>query len=149
MNTQLEIKWIPKTDMESILPLAYLLNNKTVAMAVLRQRLAAMMPMGYRCIGAYDGELLIGICGIWTLNKLYRGKHLEPDNVYVLETHRNLGVGKQMMDFALAHAKETGCTGADVNVYLENEAGQRFWQDQGFKKAGYHMLFFFDNALND
>ncbi len=141
MAHNFNIKLIPKNELSTILPLVDLLNKGSIPIAVLEERLAIMIAMGgYHCIGVYDGDALIGICGIWILNKLYVGKHIEPDNVFVKEAYRSKGVGKLMMDWMYAYAKEIGCATAEVNCYKANVKGNKFWEENGFEPLAYHLL---------
>jgi GNAT superfamily N-acetyltransferase len=141
MNTDFKIELIPHNQMESILPLVGLLNKGTIAYAILQKRLKAILNMGgYECIGVYDSEELIGVCGLWVLNKLYSGKHVEPDNVFIKKEYRSKGVGQLMMDFLFQYAKEIGCEGSEVNCYVTNEKGQKFWERQGYKPLAYHYF---------
>lgn len=139
MATEFQIRFIPKEDINEILPLAQMLNNYKIPVETLAKRLQEMLLDGYRCLGAYDKEKLIGICGIWVLNKLYVGKHLEPDNVFVLPKYRSAGVGKLMMERVFNYAMELRCVASEVNCYIENEKGIQFWSNQGYKAIGCHM----------
>src|SRR6266487_3321445 len=101
------IKLIPKENIKSIIPLASLLNG--LAEKLLAERLEMMMELNYECLGVYDKDKLIGICGLWTLVKLYNGKHLEPDNVIIHPDYRNKGIGEMMMAWIDNYAKEQNC----------------------------------------
>jgi len=150
METDFKIALIPHDQMESILPLAALLNNGKIEYSILQERLKAILAMGgYECIGVYDSDDLIGICGIWVLNKLYAGKHVEPDNVFIKEEYRSKGVGQLMMDYLFQYAKEIGCEGTEVNCYVKNEKGQKFWERQGYKPLAYHYFMNFDETSNE
>ncbi|TMM57428.1 GNAT family N-acetyltransferase [Maribacter algarum] len=150
MNSDFKIELIPYEYMESILPLVFLLNNEKIRYEVLKERLKDMLSMGgYECIGVYDSEELIGICGIWVLNKLYAGKHVEPDNVFIKEEYRSRGVGQLMMDYMFKYAKEIGCKGSEVNCYMKNEKGQKFWERQGYKPKAYHYFMNFEDISNE
>ena len=140
METQFNIQWIPTKDLKRILPLAYTLNNEKIPMEVLDDRLGEMILMGYQCIGVYDKEKLIGICGVWVLNKLYSGKHVEPDNVIISPDYQSKGIGKLMMQFLDNYAKEIGCEGAEVNCYVKNTRGKKFWENHGYEPLGHHMI---------
>lgn len=140
METQFTITWIPVEKLKTILPLAYMLNGNRISMEVLENRLTEMIPMGYKCIGVYDGEQLIGICGVWTLNKLYAGKHVEPDNVIIDPNYQGKGIGKLMMDFLFKYALEIGCVGTEVNCYAKNTRGKKFWESHGYEPLGYHLI---------
>ncbi|MCK0145888.1 GNAT family N-acetyltransferase [Arenibacter sp. F26102] len=139
MTTNFHMALIPQENINDILPLVQMLNHDKFPVEILKKRLQDMLTDGYQCLGVYDGEVLIGICGIWVLNKLYVGKHIEPDNVYVLPEYRSSGVGKLMMDWVFNYAEEIGCDASEVNCYIKNEKGIQFWNNQGFKAIGYHM----------
>tara|TARA_R110000851_G_scaffold220059_1_gene372826 strand:+ start:66 stop:497 length:432 start_codon:yes stop_codon:yes gene_type:complete len=139
MVTEFQIRFILKENMNEILPLVQMLNNYKIPIETLKKRLQDMLMDGYQCLGAYDKEELIGICGVWVLNKLYIGRHLEPDNVFVLPEYRSSGVGKLMLDQVLNYALEIGCNTTEINCYINNEKGIQFWNNQGYKAIGYHM----------
>lgn len=139
MEHDFEVRLIPKNELETILPLVYVLNDGRIGLNVLKKRLQEMIPLEYQCIGVFEQEKLIGICGIWILNKFYVGKHIEPDNVFILEEYRSKGVGKLMLDWGLDYAQKIGCDASELNVYIKNEKGQKFWENRGYKKVGYHM----------
>tara|TARA_R110001583_G_scaffold12354_4_gene54946 strand:- start:155 stop:586 length:432 start_codon:yes stop_codon:yes gene_type:complete len=139
MLTEFQIGFIPKENINEILPLVQMLNNYKIPVETLKRRLQDMLMDGYQCLGAYDKDELIGICGVWVLNKLYVGKHLEPDNVFVLPEYRSSGVGKLMLDRVLNYALEIGCNTSEINCYINNDKGIQFWNNQGYKAIGYHM----------
>lgn len=140
MEPQFTIKWIPTENLSSILPLAYVLNRETIPMDILQTRLNEMIPMGYKCIGVYDKDELIGICGVWMLNKLYAGKHVEPDNVIISPQYQGKGIGDLMLNFLDEYAKEVGCDRAEVNCYAKNVRGKKFWENQGYEALGIHLI---------
>ena len=139
MATEFQIGFIPKGKIHEILPLVQMLNNDKIPAEILKKRLQDMLLDGYQCMWAYDKELLIGICGVWLLNKLYVGKHVELDNVFVLQEYRSSGVGKLMLDRVFEYALEIGCEASEINCYIRNERGIQFWNNQGYKTIGYHM----------
>lgn len=145
MENNFKIELIPYENMESILPLVIQLNKGKYPMEVLKSRLKDMLAMGgYECIGVYDGQKLIACCGFWVLNKLYAGKHVEPDNVFVEADYRSRKIGELMMNWLFDYAKSIDCIGAEVNCYVHNEKGKKFWERQGFQPLGYHMIKKFD-----
>jgi len=139
MTTTFHMKFIPEENLNEILPLAQMLNNAKIPLEILKKRLQDMLMDGYQCMGAYDKEQLIGICGVWVLNKLYVGKHVELDNVFVLPEYRSSGVGKLMLDSVFEYALEIGCEASEINCYIQNDRGIQFWNNQGYKAIGYHM----------
>jgi GNAT superfamily N-acetyltransferase len=140
MESQFNIKWIPTENLFSILPLAFVLNGEKIPMEVLEARLSAMIPMGYKCIGVYDEDILVGICGVWELNKLYAGKHLEPDNVIIDPAYQGKKIGEAMMTFLAKYADELDCDALEVNCYAKNVRGKKFWENQGYEPLGIHLI---------
>jgi GNAT superfamily N-acetyltransferase len=137
MVTSIEIKLITNDQIFSIIPLLQALNP-TISEPVLRERLIDMVDQGYQCAGVYSDDKLIGICGLWILTKYYVGKHIEPDNVLILEEFRSKGLGKRLMAWVYDYAKSQGCIASELNCYVTNEKGQLFWENEGYKRIGYH-----------
>ena len=50
----------------------------------------------------------------------------------VAEAHRRRGIGGQLLDRCLLAMKEAGITKAALLVFKRNEAGNAFWERQGF-----------------
>src|ERR1700740_3648545 len=96
-NDMYRYSLIPKQDMLKIIPLLQILND-TISEEVLKERVTEMVERGYECVSVYDGEKLIGICGLWILTKYYVGRHIEPDNVMILPEYRGKGIGEKMME---------------------------------------------------
>lgn len=132
------IKLIEQEVLDDIIPLLQGLDPK-LEKAILKKRLEQMALQGYQCVGVYDSEKLVGISGLWVLTKYYVGKHIEPDNVYILPEYQGKGIGKLLMDWIFDYAKKIGCEASELNCYIENEAGNRFWEQQGYKAIGYHF----------
>lgn len=133
-----EIKLIPVQNIKSIIPLVALLNPDINEQILLR-RLESMLKNNYQCLGVYDAEKLIGICGLWTLTKFYNGKHLEPDNVVIHPDYRNKSIGEQMMTWIDAYAKENNYEAIELNCYVENLKGVEFWKKTGYHIRGHHF----------
>lgn len=131
-------KIIEKEQIKVIIPFLKMLD-KTLDENTLQQRLNDMNSNNYECVGAYNKGELIGVCGLWTLNKYYVGKHIEPDNVILKEEYRGSGVGEQMMKWIEEYGISKGCIASELNCYVSNHKGVRFWIKQGYNIIGYHM----------
>lgn len=59
---------------------------------------------------------------------------IELGQLYALPGHTGSGIGAQLMDWALAHARENGHDAVLLSVYAENFGAQRFYQRYGFAK---------------
>jgi GNAT superfamily N-acetyltransferase len=132
-----EFKLINKHDIEDILPLLEECDP-SISIAVLKARLSEMVDIGYECVGIYDKNKLIGLCGIWTLVKYYIVKHLEPDNVYIKAEYRNAGIGKKLDTWLQTLALSRGCRAIELNCYIENESGKHYWESLGYQAIGVH-----------
>ena len=132
-----EIRLIPRENLSIIVPLITQLNQ-AVSPRVLASRLTEMVDQGYQCAGLYLDGQLIGICGLWLMTKFYVGKHIEPDNVYILPEYRRQGLGKRLLEWVYQYGLDQGCIASELNCYINNDTGNAFWEQEGFEKIGYH-----------
>ncbi|NAS30544.1 GNAT family N-acetyltransferase [Flavobacteriaceae bacterium R38] len=132
------IAFVKNENIKSVIPFLEQLNPN-ISAQTLSERLEEMLENGYKCVGVYDGEKLIGVSGIWILVKYYIGKHIELDNVCLLPEYRNKGIGKLLTDWTIEYAQSIGCNAAELNCYLNSKASQRFWKNQDFEIVGYHF----------
>jgi len=131
------IKLIDTDKLNNIIPLLRVLNEK-IDEDTLKQRLEDMIRQGYQCVGIYDQETLAGISGMWFLTKYYVGKHIEPDNVIILPQYRGKGLGEQLMKWIYEYARSQGCIASELNCYVNNHGGQKFWINEGYRVIGFH-----------
>ena len=59
---------------------------------------------------------------------------IELGQLYALPTHTGHGIGAQLMDWALDHARGAGNDAVLLSVYAENFGAQRFYRRYGFAK---------------
>lgn len=129
---------IPDESLHTILPFIMLLNPKSDETTMLA-RLEEMRTQAYVCVGAYDGDRLIGVSGLWIMTKFYVGKHIEPDNVIIHPDYRGQGIGEQMLAWIFEYGRSQGCIASELNCYVANKKGVRFWIKQGYDIIGYHF----------
>jgi diamine N-acetyltransferase len=132
------IKIIPEENLDGVIPFLEMLNPNT-ELNVLKERLEIMKSYNYKCVGVYDNKELIGISGIWILYKHYVGRHIEADNVIIHPEYRGKGIGEQMMLWIFDYAKENGCQTSELNCYVTNTKGQKFWMNLGYEIVALHM----------
>ena len=133
----MKIELIEKSEIHKIIPLLKILNDE-IDESTLKERLNEMVLQGYQCAGMYNQNQLIGICGIWILTKYYIGKHIEPDNMVFLPEFRSKGLGKDFISWIYQYGKSQGCVASELNCYLSNERGHKFWQAEGYNKIAFH-----------
>ena len=132
-----EFRLVEKENMFSIIPLLQILDPR-IPESVLKERLTEMIAHGYECLGIYENNQLIGICGLWILIKYYVGRHLEVDNVIIHPDYQGQQIGEQMMDWVFNYSKSKGCIGSELNCYTNNNGGNKFWHNQGYRILGFH-----------
>ncbi len=135
---KITIDFIEPENIFSIIPLLKMLDP-SIKEDVLKSRLSNMLQQGYQCIGAYEQNELIGICGIWVLEKYYVGKHLEMDNIVVSPNYRSHGIGEKIIIFIEEYAKKIGCIAGELNCYIKNEEAHRFWERNGYQPIALHF----------
>jgi GNAT superfamily N-acetyltransferase len=134
-----DIRIIPKENIDSIAPFLRLLNPKT-RKNVLIKRLNDLRATDYKCAGVYHDSKLIAVSGMWVLNKIYAGKHIEPDNVVVHPDYRSKGIGTMLLNWIHAYACEIGCLTSELNSRITNSNGNKFWMNQGYEIVGFHFI---------
>lgn len=133
----LRFELLPREQISDIIPLLQILDDRITG-DVLSERLNEMFDKGYICLGVFDEDKLIGISGLWILTKYYVGRHIEPDDVVILPEYRGYGIGEKMMEWIYNFAKEQGCIASELNCYVGNSAGQKFWANEGYRIIGFH-----------
>jgi len=132
----MDIIKLDKQDYDKILPLALALNPE-LDPDTLAQRL--LDTSNYLCFGGYvDGEL-VAVCGAWVTVRLYSGKQIELDNGIVKPTLRSQGFGMAFLEFLQNWAVDNGCVTIELNSYVTNALGHKFFFGNGFKIIGYHF----------
>jgi ribosomal protein S18 acetylase RimI-like enzyme len=135
----IEFKIIAAKDINTIIPLIKLINT-TTPLEKLRERFAEMCTQNYECHGVYHDQVLIGCLGMWFQTRHYSGKSVELDHVVIHPDYRGKTIGEKMMDYCNRYARDKGFEVLELNCYLQNEAGHRFWDKVGYQKLGYHHV---------
>ena len=86
-----------------------------------------------RHIGVYNGDELIGVCIITTLNK----DTARMRQVVIAPDKRNLGIGRSMMLFAEHKAVEMGLSELILDSRL---TAQKFYEKLGYTKRGHRFM---------
>ena len=139
-NTHITFRIISSENILSIIPLLKKLSSEDVSEALLKERVLEMAQQNYECIGIYDGEKLMGICGMWFQTRHYAGKSLEVDHVIIDDAYRSQGIGNKLMEFVYDYAKKKTCKWVELNTYVSNFPSHKFYYNQGFVAKGYHFI---------
>lgn len=135
-----QFKILDKSQINEIIPLVQKLNGNSTSDKILKERFSEMITQNYECAVVYDGELLIGVSGMWFLTRHYAGKTMEIDHVYIDDAYRGKGLGKQFLAWIYNYAKEKKCNTVELNTYVQNYPSHKFYYNEGFQILGYHFL---------
>lgn len=61
------------------------------------------------------------------------------EELTVTENYRGMGVGKKLLDFAIADLKEHGILEVELNIWEKNEMGMGFYKQYGFESVQRRM----------
>ncbi len=135
-----KFKIIEKDAISTVIPMMQILTENKFSDAILESRFAEMVTQNYECAGIYEGDALIGICGMWFCTRHYSGKSVEVDHVYIDDAYRNQGLGRQFFEWIYEYVKQKGCESIELNTYVQNHPSHKFYYNQGFKILGYHFV---------
>lgn len=138
MTFQFEI--LEKSRINEIVPLMQELTSFKVSEELLKERFAEMVTQNYECAVIFEGDVLIGLSGMWFSTRHYAGKTVEIDHVYIGEAYRNQGLGKEFLNWIYEYVKAKGCNTAELNTYVHNYPSHKFYYNEGFEILGYHFL---------
>lgn len=139
-DNAITIRIIEPAEIFSIIPLLQKLGNYSVSEALIKERLQEMVHQHYECLGVFDGEKLIGTCGLWFQTRHYAGKNVEMDHVIIDDSYRGHGIGEQLVAFVSDYAKQKSCNWVELNSYVHNFPSHKFFYNQGFVAKGYHFV---------
>jgi len=133
-------KVIEKEDILQILPLLKQLNTTTPTDTLKTRVLEMATYPNYECIGVFDEDKLIGICGLWYCTRHYIGRSVEPDHVIVNNEYRGQKIGKKLFDWIKEYTKSKGYEAMELNTYTGNRKSHKFYYNENFEIYGFHFL---------
>jgi GNAT superfamily N-acetyltransferase len=136
--SDITIRELSAEELPSILPLIEQHNSKLTPEEV-RRRFHAMLPHGYKCIGAFLEDRMVGVAGYWVGAKFWCGEFLEADNVYVLPELRSAGIGAKLMDYLEEKARQLRCKLVVLDSYVTYHGAHKFYIRRGYEITGYHF----------
>lgn len=134
------IKLIDKANMDAVIPLAQILNPTMDHVVLLERIKGAFDNPSYQCIGIYEHDHLIGICGVWILTRIWAGKYIELDNVIIHPDYQARGIGDKLLSWVFAYGKSQGCTASLLACYVTNDKALKFWIKNNYKIVGYNLI---------
>ena len=87
---------------------------------------------------AYDGEVPVGIAACFVGFSTFAARPLlNIHDLAVLPSHRNLGVGRRLLEAVDAKARELGCCKVTLEVVEKNHRARHTYAAAGFAQATY------------
>jgi ribosomal protein S18 acetylase RimI-like enzyme len=86
-------------------------------------------------VAAFDGRRLVGNCDISRRTALDE-RHAGVLGIVVLDGYRGRGLGRALMEMALAEARRVGVTLVELQVFANNYVAVALYERLGFKKVG-------------
>lgn len=94
----------------------------------------------YACLGAWEGQTLLGVSGYWIAHRVWCGKYIEPDNVAVAKEAQSRGIGAALMAEIERIGRSEGCDIIALDAYTTNRKSHRFYHRLGFEIYGFHFV---------
>lgn len=94
----------------------------------------------FKMIVVFDGDKIVGACGYWVFLMLYCGRYIQISNLVVDEKSRNLGIGKEIMNYIEKLGKDLGCQKFVLDSYTENKQSHSLYFREGFYIRGFHFM---------
>ncbi|HWS25022.1 MAG TPA: GNAT family N-acetyltransferase [Xanthomonadales bacterium] len=108
--------------------------------ATVLARIPPMQAQGWRCVGAFAGDQLIGMAGFGARHHLFSGPVMYVENVAVLPDWRTHGIGVRLMRWIEALARQSGCNKITLDAYAVNAGARAFYQRLGYDPRGVHFV---------
>jgi glucosamine-phosphate N-acetyltransferase len=90
----------------------------------------------YLC--AFDGKNACGFASLTTKNNLWQaGKVGHIDELVVDERYRGCGLGTQLLNEIIAHAKQRGCVRVELDSAFHRNGAHEFYRRHDFEKRAY------------
>jgi GNAT superfamily N-acetyltransferase len=139
MDQNIAVREIGLEMHSDILKLSKILNPK-IDETLLAQRINKMLNyVNYFSFGVYKDNVLVGISGGWLTERLYSGKQLEVDHFVLDPNFRSLGLGSILLRYIETWAKNQECITLELNAYVGNSRGHKFYFQNGYKILGFHF----------
>lgn len=92
----------------------------------------AAKPDGYRALGCFEGRDCVAYMGYRILDDFVHGRHVYVDDLVTKASLRSQGIGALLLGHAEAIAREARCVGLRLCTGIDNEAGKRFYEREGW-----------------
>ena len=96
---------------------------------------------GYNLVGAFDSDgRLLGLAGFVCSEMLSRGSYLYVDDLVIDEGHRGQGIGRIIISWLRAHARNLGCSSLHLDCSNHRLDSHRFYRREGLEDRSLHFV---------
>ena len=88
----------------------------------------------------FDGQIVGYVCLTFGFSFEYGGKLAFIDELFIKQDFRNIGLGRQAIDFIESQAPQLGIKTIHLEVEKHNERGMGLYLKSGFKESGRHLM---------
>lgn len=128
-----EIQELKGAEVERVLPLMRELRPHLDEESFLRLYKEAKLRDDYKLVGLVHNDFCVALMGYRILFDFVHGKHLYIDDLVVEKDLRGQGLGKQLLDHALAEAAREECQGLRLCTGIENHSAVKFYEREGWQ----------------
>jgi GNAT superfamily N-acetyltransferase len=91
--------------------------------------------VGHIIVARIGGQAVAMVNLLYTVSTATGGKVCLLEDMIVAENSRNQSIGKQLLEYAITHAKQAGCGRITLLTDTTNINAQRFYKQFGFKNS--------------
>tara|TARA_R110001606_G_C15404643_1_gene654167 strand:+ start:44316 stop:44774 length:459 start_codon:yes stop_codon:yes gene_type:complete len=91
--------------------------------------------VGAIIVARNNGELIAMVNILYTVSTALGARVGILEDMVVSKSHRGVGVGSKLIEFALEYAKQQGCKRMTLLTDHDNETGHGFYQKHGFSRS--------------
>jgi GNAT superfamily N-acetyltransferase len=108
-------------------------------------RAAALMLINDPSLGrlwvAQDGETIVGYVAVALgFSFEYRGREAFVDELFIAQTHRERGLGREALEIAEAYCREAGVNALHLEVERHRENAVELYKRRGFADFGRYLM---------
>ena len=103
------------------------------------ERMAEVFASGAEMAVAIEGSRVIGIAVFRVIEKTFTGRELYCDDLVTDEQARSQGVGKALMRYMEAVARERHCDTLALDSGTQRDQAHRFYVREGLSVTAYHF----------
>lgn len=95
---------------------------------------------GYRLLGAFEDEQLLGLVGFRRMENLIYGRFIYVDDLIVDSPKRHQRLGAMLLQAARDHAQQQDCAHLVLDTGSHMSLAQRFYFREGLLARGMHFV---------